>query len=282
MERRKPLRIQVPNGESPRFGRVGVIALVGFVVGISWPHLAGIRLVPRAPTPAGERTSEDVSAAPAPAGEVTKAADAEPEGPGPTPFTVSPGEVTSCRDATGKRVQSCDAVDFDGVARGRLATLSACPAAARAQGVLSVGFELDFGRDRVTGVQTGKSTSVPEADARALIACLNETLGEVSLSGISHDHARYTVFYRVEFRDAAAALGDEAPPASAVTPASGRATVSWDVALVREGPSRDASVVARVLSGTRVTVTGRQDDWYRIKYDGKGREGWVFRTAIGM
>jgi hypothetical protein len=41
-------------------------------------------------------------------------------------------------------------------------------------------------------------------------------------------------------------------------------------------------VVARVLSGTRVSVTGRQGDWYRVKYDGKGAEGWVFRTAIGM
>jgi SH3-like domain-containing protein len=37
-----------------------------------------------------------------------------------------------------------------------------------------------------------------------------------------------------------------------------------------------------VLSGTRVSVSGRNGDWYRIKYDAKGGEGWVFRTAIGM
>jgi uncharacterized protein YgiM (DUF1202 family) len=58
--------------------------------------------------------------------------------------------------------------------------------------------------------------------------------------------------------------------------------VSWDVALVRGGPSREDEVVARVLRGTRVSVTGRQGDWYRVKYDGKGNEGWVFRTAVGM
>jgi len=67
-----------------------------------------------------------------------------------------------------------------------------------------------------------------------------------------------------------------------VTPASGVATVSWDTALVRTAPDRESKVVARVLSGTRVGVTGRSGDWYRVKYDAKGREGWVFRTSIGM
>ena len=58
--------------------------------------------------------------------------------------------------------------------------------------------------------------------------------------------------------------------------------MSWDVALVRSGPSRDGKVVARVLSGTRVVVVGKNADWYQIKYDAKGSQGWVYRTAIGM
>ena len=66
------------------------------------------------------------------------------------------------------------------------------------------------------------------------------------------------------------------------TPASGHATVSWDVALVRATPARDGEVRARVLSGTRVVVTGKNGDWFRIKYDAKGNQGWVYRTAIGM
>jgi uncharacterized protein YgiM (DUF1202 family) len=115
------------------------------------------------------------------------------------------------------------------------------------------------------------------------MACLNETLGEVSLSSIRRAHTRYTVFYKVEFTEPKLlAPAPEVAADAVVTPASGRATVSWDVALVRGGPSREDEVVARVLRGTRVGVTGRQGDWYRVKYDGKGSEGWVFRTAVGM
>jgi len=292
VEPRKPLRIEVPTEHRPRFGRVGAIALLGFAVGVAWPHLAGVRIVPRAPTPASEGSADDLSGAPAPSADPgTSKAEAElpaPAGlaaPAPAPFTIGAGEVTSCRDADGKRLTNCDAVEFDSVARARLATLSACGATARARGVLSVGFDLDFERDRVVGIQTGKSTSVAEQEARTLIGCLNETLGEVSIASIKHAHARYTIFYRVEFPGPAATAELAAAAAAApeaVTPASGRATVAWDVALVRSGPSRDEDVVARVLSGTRVSVTGRQGDWYRVKYDGKGSEGWVFRTAIGM
>jgi hypothetical protein len=287
VERRKPLRIDVPREDRPRFARVGVIALLGFGVGVLWPHLAGVRIVPRAPTPASEASADDLSGAPAaPAASLTPEAAPKTPEPAPAPrpehFTIGPGEVTSCRDAAGKRLATCDPIEFDAVARGRLATLAACDAATRARGILSVGFDLDFERDRVVGVQLGKSTSVPEQDARVLMACLNETLGEVSLSSIKHANVRYTVFYKVEFIEPKAAATPEAAAAGAVTPASGRATVAWDVALVRGGPSREDEVVARVLRGTRVTVTGRQGDWYRVKYDGKGSEGWVFRTAVGL
>lgn len=292
LERQKPLRIEVPREDRPRFGRVGLIAAVGFGVGVLWPQLAGMRIVPRAPTHTSESAGEDLTGAPAPAGD-GKAAKAVTEGAsGPEKetsaaplerFSIGPGEVTSCRDAEGKRAASCDRIDFDAVARGRLATLAACEATPRARGVLSVGFDLDFERDRVVGIQTGKSTTVSEGDAQALIGCLNATLGQVSLGSIPHAHARYTIFYRVEFTEPVPE-GGEGPDAasSAITPASGRATVAWDVALVRSGASRDDDVVARVLQGTRVTVTGRKGDWYRVKYDGKGSEGWVFRTAIGM
>src|SRR4051812_13237569 len=97
------------------------------------------------------------------------------------------------------------------------------------------------------------------------------------------------MFYKVEFPKAVTPNSDtaEAGPAgeaasAEVTEASGHATVAWDVALVRSSASRDGAVVARVLQGTRVSVTGRRGDWYRIKYDVKGSVGWVYRTAIGM
>jgi hypothetical protein len=193
---------------------------------------------------------------------------------------VAAGEVASCRDGK-KRQESCDPIDFDGVARGRIATLEACDAAQRAEGVLSLGFELDFEKDRVIGLQSGKRSSLPQDDVDALLTCLKQTLGEVSLSGIHHQHDRYTIYYRIEFRGTGEKKSALEPTADAA-PASGKATVAWDVALVRGKPARDSDVVARVLQGTRVSVTARSGDWYRIKYDAKGSEGWVFRTAIGM
>lgn len=299
---RKPLRIEVPKDENPRLGRVGLIAVVGFALGIAWPRVAGMRLVPAAPTEKTETNAADLSGAPVDGGvpALPPSASASPPEtetesqnaqvvPAPAPpagkelFSVGPGEVTSCRDHGGKRRENCDTIDFDALARARIATLNACDAAARADGVLSLGFELDFEKDRVTGLQSGKRTSLAEADANALLGCLRKTLGSIALSGLKHEHDRYTVYYRVDFKGP-----DEQPAtptasgAGETVPASGKATVAWDVALVRAQPLRDAKVVARVLQGTRVSVTGRNGDWYRVKYDAKGNEGWAFRTAIGM
>jgi hypothetical protein len=294
MQSRKPLRIDVPKEEGLRLGRVGLIAVVGFAVGIVWPRVAGMRLVPGVPSDkSSEPAGAELSGAPVDAG--APAPSAAAAGPAPSAssapavpsqelFSVGAGEVASCRDERGKKVERCDPVDFDVIARGRIATLAACDAAQRSSGVLSLGFELDFQKDRVTGLQSGKRTSLPQDDVDALLTCLKQNLGEVSLSGIHHEHERYTVYYRVEFAGSEPQKKAK-PEASAnvdVTPASGKATVAWDVALVRSQPAKDGEVVARVLSGTRVSVSGRNGDWYRIKYDAKGGEGWVFRTAIGM
>ena len=290
MQSRKPLRIEVPKEEGLKLGRVGLIAVVGFAVGILWPRLAGIRLVPQVPADKSETSSVELSGAPVDAGTpvTPQAVDSAEPAAGPivapvkSTFTVGKGEVTSCRGARGKKVESCDEIDFDSVARGRIATLSVCEAAQRSDGVLSLGFELDFKKDRVVGVNSGKSTSLPQEDVEALLACMKETLGEVSLAGIRHNHERYAVYYRIELASDPDKKKSEPAAKVDVTAASGKATVAWDVALVRSSPSRDSEVVARVLSGTRVSVTGRNGDWYRVKYDAKGGEGWVFRTAIGM
>lgn len=63
---------------------------------------------------------------------------------------------------------------------------------------------------------------------------------------------------------------------------NGQATIGWKAAVVRKGPSGLAEAVERVLYGTRVTVTGRQGDWYRVKYGRKGQTGWVHRKALGL
>jgi hypothetical protein len=51
--------------------------------------------------------------------------------------------------------------------------------------------------------------------------------------------------------------------------------------MLRSEP-KEGDVVARILRGTRVVVTGRQGDWYKVRYDAKGNEAWVFKAAIGL
>jgi hypothetical protein len=291
--RQAALKVEVPRAPQlpVRLGRIGIIAAVGFVVGITWPRLAGVRLVPELPVPSASAPDlsgapEDPPAAsalasgtPAPA----KPERPEPLAPGAQPPVVGDAQVTSCRDAGGGKIATCDSVDFDRVARDRLSNLDDCGTARKVSGVLSIGFELDFTTERVGRIVSGKGTSLDDEALKAVLDCYRESFANVSLTAIPHEHQRYTVFYRIELT-AAPPEPSAAPSAAslAVTPASGNATVSWETALVHATPEKDGKVVARVLSGTRVAVTGRSGDWYRVKYDARGREGWVFRTAIGM
>jgi uncharacterized protein YgiM (DUF1202 family) len=74
----------------------------------------------------------------------------------------------------------------------------------------------------------------------------------------------------------------EANAPSQLVDASGQATISAKEALVREGPSRQAKIAAHLRYGTRINVTGRMGEWYRVKYPGGNSVGWVHRKAIGM
>jgi SH3-like domain-containing protein len=48
---------------------------------------------------------------------------------------------------------------------------------------------------------------------------------------------------------------------------------------VRKEP-KTGEVVARLVRGTRVKLTGKQNDWYKI--DHRGKTGWVYRGALGL
>jgi len=295
-ERRQPLKIEVPDQkqETVRFGRVGLIVTIGFAIGIIWPRIAGFKLVPSVPSQPAESSSADLTGAPGEAKGPAPAAPApEPEPVAAVPavqldrLQVSEPQFLACKN-NGKRLkEECDRIEFDRLARPHIQALAACPGADKLVGVLSLGFDLDFTSQAVKSVKSGKSTSFSEAETDNLIECEKKEFSNVSLVGIAHKHDAYSVFYKVEFPKASTEKG-EGPAASAdapsadVTEASGHATVAWDVALVRSSASRDGAVVARVLQGTRVAVTGRRGDWYRIKYDVKGSVGWVYRTAIGM
>src|SRR5262249_53577322 len=84
--------------------------------------------------------------------------------------------------------------------------------------------------------------------------------------------------------------GDMPPPdksdspdqkAEAPQPASGEATVAWEVALIRDVP-KTGQVVARLPRGSKVKVGSVKDGWFAVKYgDNFASDGWVYRGAIG-
>jgi hypothetical protein len=284
------VEIPKPGADRPEIGRVGIIAAVGFVIGIAWPWLSGIRLVP---SPPSDEIAESVPAAvpstgasgalatTAPSG-APGIADA-PEAPAATEkqsVKISDLKVTTCRGEGNKKLKDCDKIQFDPVARGRLGALARCGAAEGAEGTLSIGFDLDFEKRAVVDVFAGKSTTFSKEQASALIECAKKDFAALTLDGIDHEHLRYTAFYFVEFLPAGVPAGAAAPEEQAQA-ASGLATVAWDVAVVRDAPE-DGKIATRLRYGTRVVVTGRKGRWYEVRYDAKGQKGWVHRNALGL
>lgn len=282
-------KIEVPSSREDhlRMGRVGLIAAIGFAVGIAWPTLAGLRLAPNLPEEkiavAGVAAAKPKPPPPsAPSNPPAGSKGVKPEGA----VRIGDFQVTSCRNADGDNLRDCGRLDLRAVLDARLSALGTCEAAQGIEGVLSLGLDLDLLAGGVVGVKTGKSTTLPSSTARRLVDCARSQLSSVSLNGVQHEHAQYTVFYLLSFapprvQSPGAGPSTPGPADDQIVQASGRATVGWPVALVREAPSTGA-VVTRLLSGTRVVVTGRKGDWCRVQYDAKGSEGWVFRTAIGL
>jgi hypothetical protein len=292
------LQVEIPSAaeDKPRATRVGLVVLGGALVGVLSPWL----LVPKPPggeeralalasvssaEPSASAAAPPLTPPPPPSAEKA----AEPE-PAPKRLRVSKVTVVSCRDKKDRRVDQCDDLAFDRIALPRFAALENCPAAQSAQGTLSLGFDLDLSNTKIARIASGKSTTLPAGAAEALVACAKKEFQAASLDGLKHEHSTYTLFYRIEFP------GPDAPPpansqSSAdsqasvptdATAASGNVTVGWVAAIIRDGPSRDGREIARVLSGTRMTVVARKGEWYKVKYDAKGSEGWVYKAAIGL
>ncbi len=296
--------IAVPTSpdEQIRLGKVGIMAAVGLAVGILWPRMVGVRLVPSPPADgvsAIGSASTSASSAVLPATPVVAPANAPPASTGNDdaksnaaavkPPRVTLAQVLSCHSKAGERGTHCDTPPIDSLVQTPLQSLVACDAAENASGILSLGFDVDFESKTFDHFVVGKSTTFSGGVAKQLMHCGEKELNRVSLDGVQHTQSSYRVFYKIEFGgEASLASNSTAEPGNAdgatsneLIAASGRVTVTWDAALVRAKP-KEGEVLARVLGGTRLTVTGRQGDWYRVKYDGKGNEGWVFKSAIGL
>jgi uncharacterized iron-regulated membrane protein len=75
---------------------------------------------------------------------------------------------------------------------------------------------------------------------------------------------------------------DRAESSDRIVATSGQATIVWKAAVVRESPSGQAETLDRLLRGSRISVTGRKGDWYRVKYGRPARTGWVHHKALGL
>jgi hypothetical protein len=291
MAARPPLKVSVPEPERerPRFAKLGLIALVCFAIGLIWPELVGMGFVQRPPGTAPKTEPETPSPGPQP-------------DPGAPPRDPSPGTperavarvepsvlaaestrledvvVVSCRDAGGQALSDCDVPDVTAALAAPIAKLASCDGAAGATGVLSLGLELDFARGRVAKVKAGRSTTLSRDMTAALLACAEDVMVGTRLGDAKHAHPTYWAYYMVRFVPPGSA--DDAEPE--VVQASGRGTIGWQTAVVREDPTRQGKIVARLLYGTRVEVSGRAGDWYRVIFDSKGNTGWVHRKALGL
>jgi hypothetical protein len=101
------------------------------------------------------------------------------------------------------------------------------------------------------------------------------------LENVAHEQATYWQYHRLHFLPPGSPMTSSAEASAEVIEASGQATVGWKTAVVRDGPSREAKISAKLLYGTRIEVTGRLGDWYRVSYEGNS-VGWLHRKAIGM
>lgn len=271
-----------PPSRAPRVGvetqtshrNVLIIAVVGFVIGISWPRLAGVSLVPEAPVEdESPEQKEEATAEPT--------AETEPEVIELAPedrLTVSRPQITSCVSTSGDKTSACDEPDVDSLVHNHLLSLLGCPSATGVFGTLSLGFQVDFEQGKIADIESGRSTDLPETATKELLRCAERDFAGISVSGVPHQFQSYQVYYLLTFKTPEAAAQEK----TSVTPASGKATVQWRTALIRDEPDRESSVDARILSGAVVIVTGRMGEWYRVKYDDKGREGWVHGAALGL
>lgn len=296
-----PLDVRIPTlaEDRPVLSRVGIVAVVGFALGVAWPKLLGLELGPDAP---GSREPSAAAAPAAPAPGPTAASAAGPADDEPTPEASGPTNeqravlssltLLRCRDAKGKKREGsgdggCAKIAAERWIEPRVRSLATCPAAIGLEGPLEIELDLDFEKKSIQ-VDQGKKSEFPSSTVRGVLRCAGDELESLELDKIPHTQPRVTLLARVTFVPPGKAL--EPPPTAGDAEATagdgaaaeglGTATVTWEKALLRDAP-KEGKVVARVPQGSRVKLLEQRDDWYLVTAPKGDPKGWVYRQAIG-
>src|SRR5258708_29669800 len=205
-----PLAVQVPppGADRPSWTKVGVITAIGFVIGVAWPRMAGVRLGPGGPEASSSASSaapNGSAESPAPSAEPPAAASAVPAPLAPAAPTIAPiastvavghGAIVSCKGGDGGILKGSDCgspTGLDAAIMPRLRKVADCPDAASAEGKLRLVLHVDF----VRGVVEAEAARGPGGGSapEPFLACARAQLAGTSLAGASHDHPPYTVAY---------------------------------------------------------------------------------------
>ena len=287
------VQIPSPQADRPSWLRVGVVALIGFAVGVAWPRIAGVKLGPGAPAEAlsavaAASRAADVAAqqASASAAIATSATPSATTSAAPVvTITVGRAAILSCKTEDGESLKGKDCgwiTGLDQLVQTRLKRLAQAPVATQNPGKLNIVLGLDFKNNRIS-VESGKSSTVKDVDS--LKAFVAGEVKSMSLKSVDHTHERYSVLYVVNI-----GAGEGATPAGTTSAASstskpelpeGMAAVAWETAIVRDAPHTGA-IVAHLPRGTKVQLGASEGGWYKIKFGSNFEsEGFVYRGAIG-
>ena len=171
----RPLAVDIPRpgADQPAWSKVGIIAVLGFVVGIAWPRIVGVKVGPAVPAD----LRAQVEAAPARSASAPvrprrlRASGSASAGSGERRrrrrlranqemVVVGPGKILKCWDKRDKKVDDCESLLIDPIVVKRLRELSRCPHAMGLTGKMAIGFEVDFGKKEV-GVKQRKKGTTP-------------------------------------------------------------------------------------------------------------------------
>lgn len=292
-----PLTVKIPAPSEDRAisSKVGIIAVVGFAVGVLWPRLLHVKVgptppenEPRAAAAAASNGPAASSSAASPASSAGAPEDVPEEQPkvsNKETVVVSPGQIVGCVSKKKENVGDCGPFSFDKYVTDKLAELGTCAFAIGQKGDYSVSLNVNFDEKKPSiTVSEGKiKSSFGTMASRGLLKCTQDELKTVELDKIPHTHQSYRVEYKLSFYPPGVAPDD---PKDTTAPGDddktdlGNATVVASKAIVRDKPEREkGKQIAKLPQGTHVKILRQDKDWYEIE-SGKTK-GWVHRQAIG-